>query len=116
MTSGQCRASGSSQTQKGLAYRCTALALPRKRPPPVFEAWTPHRPASYFSTVLISKLLHHSGLRPLAFLVMLLDSSLHAVIADRQNIRMPQGEHQEHVRRPDADAFDLSKMRNHFLF
>src|SRR5208282_1096957 len=63
-----------------------------------------------------SNLLHHSGLRPLAFLVMLLDSSLHAVIADRQNIRMPQGEHQEHVRRPDADAFDLSKMRNHFLF
>src|SRR5271166_1793073 len=54
--------------------------------------------------------LHHGRLGPLAFLVMLLDGSLHAVIANRQNIRTPQGEHQKHVRRPDADAFDLSEM------
>src|ERR1039458_6130637 len=58
----------------------------------------------------------HIRLRPLTFLVVLLDGSLHAVIADRQNIRTPQGEHQEHVRRPDADALDLGEMRYHFFF
>src|ERR1017187_4142385 len=61
-------------------------------------------------------LKHHIRLRPLTFLVMLLDGSLHAVIADRQNIRTPQREHQEHVRRPDANPFNLSKMRDHFFF
>src|ERR1035441_1168047 len=61
-------------------------------------------------------LKHHIRLRPLAFLVVLLDGSLHAVIANRQNIRTPQREHQEHVRRPDANPFNLSKMRDHFFF
>src|ERR1039457_4099150 len=53
-------------------------------------------------------LLHHGGLGPLTFLVMLLNGSLHAVIADRKNVRTPQGEHQKHVSGPDANAFDLS--------
>ena len=61
-------------------------------------------------------LLHHHRLRPLAFLVVLLDGRLHSVIANRQNIRMPQGKHQEHVGGPDADALDLSEMRNDFVF
>src|SRR5260221_10604140 len=61
-------------------------------------------------------LLHHRGLRPLTFLVVLLDGGLYAVIAGRQNIRTPQCEHQEHVRRPDAYAFDLGEMRAHFFF
>ena len=52
--------------------------------------------------------LHHGGLGPLTLLVVLLDGSLHAVIADRKNVRMPQGEHQKHVSGPDANAFDLS--------
>jgi len=61
-------------------------------------------------------LQHHHRLRPLAFLVVLLDGRLHSVIANRQNIRMPQGKHQEHVGGPDADALDLSEMRNDFVF
>src|ERR1035437_642214 len=64
----------------------------------------------------LSDLRHHSGLRPLALPVVPLDGRLHAIIANRQNIRMPQGEHQEHVRRPDANPFDLSKMRDNFFF
>src|ERR1039458_6179478 len=64
----------------------------------------------------LSNLLHHGRLRPLTFLVVLLDRSLHAIIANRQNIRTPQGEHQEHVRGPDANPFNLSKMRDHFFF
>src|ERR1039458_1324577 len=64
----------------------------------------------------LSDLRHHSGLRPLALPVVPLDGRLHAIIANRQNIRMPQGEHQEHVRRPDANAFELSKMRDNFFF
>src|ERR1035438_5674155 len=55
---------------------------------------------------------HHRRFRPLTFFVMLLDGSLHAVIANGQNIRTPQGEHQEHVRRPNADALDLGEMRD----
>jgi len=46
----------------------------------------------------------------------LLDGSLHAVIASGQNIWTSQREHQEHVRRPDADALDLGQMRDHFFF
>jgi hypothetical protein len=35
---------------------------------------------------------------------------------NRQNIRMPQREHQEHARRPDANAFDLGQMLDRFFF
>src|SRR5260370_17945400 len=47
---------------------------------------------------------------------MLLDGSLHAVIANWQNIGTPQGKYQEHVRRPDADALDLGEMRDDVVF
>src|SRR6266851_6827431 len=55
-------------------------------------------------------LLHYRGLGPLTFLVVLLDGSLHAVVAGREDIRTTQREHQEHVRRPDADALDLGEI------
>ena len=47
---------------------------------------------------------------------MLFDGGLHAVIAGGQNVGMAQGEHEEHVRGPDADAFDLGEVGDDFFF
>lgn len=61
-------------------------------------------------------LVHHFGLRPLSFLVVFFHRGLHAIIARGQYVRTAEGEHQEHVRSPNANALDLRQVGNDLVF
>src|SRR5450755_2650837 len=60
-------------------------------------------------------LFHLRGLGQFPLVVVLSNGSLHAIVAGRQNIGPAQRKHEEHMRRPDADAFDLREMGNHIV-
>src|SRR5579864_7553620 len=55
-------------------------------------------------------LLHDVRLGQFALAVMFLDRRLNPVIARGQDVLALQREHQEHLRRPHADAFDLRQV------
>src|SRR4029077_4363075 len=77
----------------------------------------PHIPAGDAAVRLPGSgdLFHIFGLRQLPFSVMLLQSHLYAIVASGQDVWASQREHQEHVRRPHSDSFDLRQMLNHFV-
>ena len=60
-------------------------------------------------------LFHLQGLRHLALFVVLLNRHLDSEIAGGQDVWPPQGEHQKHVRGPNADAFDLRQVFDDLL-
>src|SRR5882762_265556 len=60
-------------------------------------------------------LLHLRGLGHSAFAVVPADRSLDSEISGGEDVGPPQREHQEHLRRPGADAFDLGQMGDHLV-
>src|SRR5262249_32018908 len=53
---------------------------------------------------------HDGWVGELALAVVLLDGGLHAIVAGGKDVWTAQGEHQEHVRGPDADTFHLREV------
>src|SRR5450631_1232847 len=78
---------------------------------------SPHIPASHAAIRFPCPrdLLHILRFGQLALFVVFADGHLHAIIASGKHIRTLQGEHQEHVRRPDSDALHLRQMLDHLF-
>src|SRR5215469_12497931 len=78
---------------------------------------SPHVPAGHTAVWLPcpGDLLHILRLWELALFVVFFKSDLDAVVSGRQDIQTAQGEDEEHVGCPDANALDLSQVLDHLF-